>query len=178
MPLSSTRIDIYHLKSLELIFEQSEKLLANTLLMYKETTNKSYIALAAYLTLVSYCFNAIIKEPCPLFWFHVVILFGLIISIIIIWGNLFDTVIVMVGEEPELLVHDYFATQPNENAQIREYYIQIIMGNNDAINGNLTINAKRQRSFLISVGVTIGSLITGVIVMYVRSLWFVGFFLN
>jgi hypothetical protein len=138
MEIENALWDNYTDDSLDFILEQAEKLLYETFSSFRQITNKSYVALAFYVSFMAYCFDKILNEkPFNLMSSipYLVVIMGLIGCIIIIWKNLFPSNMSFPGSKPIAMVHPYFE-QFKEVKQIRTYKIAKINDYNNGIKTN------------------------------------------
>jgi hypothetical protein len=52
----------YDKDSLDFVYKESTKMLEETFKSFRESSNKSYIALAVYSAMLSYCFKELVKQ--------------------------------------------------------------------------------------------------------------------
>lgn len=99
----------YSNESIDFILSQSEKTMNETFLSYRENTNKSYAALAIFISLLSYCITSIIaKSNEKSIIYLLLISVGILFSIGIIFINLNPKRMAFIGSCKSLLCQDYY----------------------------------------------------------------------
>jgi len=148
MDYKSVSWDKYTDESLDFILDQSEKLLEETFKSFREVINKSYIALAIYVSIISYCYNEIIAYHTSIIKTipYCVLICGTGYCIYLIWDNLFPTKMSFLGSQPRVLIDRYFE-QFSDNDQIRVYKASKIADYDEGISTNKIQIDKRNDNF-------------------------------
>jgi hypothetical protein len=153
--------DKFNTESLDFAFKQSTKLLGETFDSVRETSNKSYTAVALYSGLLAYCFNKVITaENSSEYEPYIAAGFGLIISIVFIFKNLIPRKMIFVGTEPNKMLDNYFIEETISD-QKREMIITKLIDHDKAIDDNLTQIKKMGVRFNVSTILFFISLLLG-----------------
>jgi hypothetical protein len=117
--------------SLEFIFSEADKLSTELTKSISENANKSFLVVAFYSSILSFSFFQVAKED----YLYFILLFGCILSTIILRKNLFPSKIVLKGSLPELMFDSYFDSFANEELE-KEYLATQIESYNYALSHN------------------------------------------
>ncbi len=162
-------IEKYEKESLGLIYNEAISHLTETFKSFREVTNKSYVTIGIYFSIISYSLSKLFdleySEIDPFFFSIAIIMF---ITSGILLGNILPAKMTMPGCKPEKLIHSYYEAINGEN-QLKLYYKQRIIDLDTGINHNIgvvNIRAKRLRiSITLSIAFTfISFFIYGVVV--------------
>ena len=150
--LEKTNWSNYSDESIDFIFSQAEKLLDETFTSFREITNRSYGALAIYISILSYCFNKIANIN-PFCWYsafpYLIIIIGLVLCILIIWSNLLPKKMKFPGAEPNKLLDPIL--EKYKDKQLRLSKIRLIKWNDNSIYVNHLQIDKMIKKFKLSI---------------------------
>jgi hypothetical protein len=151
----------YSDESIDFILSQSEKTMNETIVAYRENTNKSYAALAFFGGILSYSISQIIKmDNQDSFSYFLLLSIEMFFCIGIIFVNLKPKKMGFIGSYKSLLCQDYYENEVSKNEQIKEYKIQTIDTYDEAIKDNLKQIVKQIKALKLSVQVFIAALLT------------------
>lgn len=124
---------------LQFAFEEADKALSESLVSYREIINKSYLAIAFYISALVF-FIGHLKES------EAYIFLSAISVVCILWiaNNLFSSKMYSPGTEPSYTIHSYYQDKPD---QIREVLISKIIHINEAIKCNYKEVGRRNNTF-------------------------------
>jgi len=117
--------------TLEVILSESDKHFTEISESINKISERSFFLFALYLSLITYSFYEIIKEDYK----YLILLFGSIISCLILKNNLFPLRKELKGAKPSDLVIEYFEKFKNEDLE-KEYLATIIESYNTSIDTN------------------------------------------
>lgn len=117
--------------SLEFIFKEADKLSDQILKSISENKNKSFVLFAFYSAIFSYSFVKVIERD----YLFLILIFGTILSCIIIGKNLFPSSVTFNGSLPENMVNAYFEKFSSDELE-KEYLATQIETYNTSINKN------------------------------------------
>lgn len=117
--------------SLEFIFSEADKLSTELTKSISENANKSFLVVAFYSSILSFSFFQVAKGE----YLYFTLLFGCILSTIILRKNLFPSTIVFKGSLPELMFDSYFDSFSDEELE-KEYLATQIESYNYALSHN------------------------------------------
>jgi hypothetical protein len=153
--MKADEIDVnkYTDESLEFILDQSEKLLKETFTSYRETINKSYIALGFYISIISFAINKVVNDNLSFIKLipYLIIIAGIFNCIYIIWNNLFASEMKFIGSDPKCLINKFFEQFSEKKEQLRQYQLSKIADYNDGIEINKSQIDIRNDNFKWSV---------------------------
>jgi len=160
MQKENTNWSKYSDDSIDFILSQSEKLMQEIFVSYRENTNKSYGALAIYVATLSYSINKIIElKIVTQSLFYIGLTIGTSLSIILLFINLYPQKMNFIGSYKSLLCQDYYENNVNKNEQIREYKIQQIESLDYSVKINMSNTITQIKLFKSSVAVFVSTLI-------------------
>lgn len=158
----------YDKESLDFVYKESTKMLEETFKSFRESSNKSYIALAVYSGMLTYCFKEIVKQGvCLESLPYIITGAGSVIAIILLWSNLMPNKMTLAGTEPKNLVHPFFERESVKDNQLMEMVITKIIDHDKAISENIIQVVSRSSKFRQSVIVLLVSLFLGLVVSLV-----------
>jgi hypothetical protein len=158
----------YEKDSLDFVYKESTKMLEETLKSFRESSNKSYIALAVYSGILSYCFKEIVMQSVCLDSLPYIITgVGSVIAIILLWSNLMPKKMTLAGTQPKNLIHTFFEHESVKGNQLKEMIVTKIIDHDKAISENITQVVSRSNKFRQSVIVLLVSLFLGLVVSLV-----------
>lgn len=171
MQIEKTDWSKYSDESIDFILSQSEKTMNETIVSYRENTNKSYAALAIFSGLLSYCVANIVNKDDGLLYF---LLFGvgLLICIVIVFVNLTPKNMWFIGSSKSLLCQDYYENEVSKENQLNAYKIQTIETYDESIKDNMKqitrqVNAFK-KSVLVFLGTVLATLLTFLVLLFIR----------
>ncbi len=141
--------------SLELIFSEADKMSTDFLRAISENTNKSFILIAIYFSILSYSFFKVIENYNFMYF---ILIFGSVIGCFILRKNIFPNTICLKGALPENMIQDYFSSFLEEELD-KEYLATQIESYNYAIIENKEIIEKMVKRFKISIYIVFFSFI-------------------
>ncbi|HRH51659.1 MAG TPA: hypothetical protein PLP23_23120 [Panacibacter sp.] len=142
----------YDKDSLDFIYKESTKMLEETFKSFRESSNKSYIALAVYSGMISYCFKEIVQRNISLSSLpYIITAAGSVAAIILLWSNLMPKKMTLAGTEPSKLIHPFFEQESIKDNQLKEMIITKIIDHDKAISENITQVVTRSKRFRQSV---------------------------
>lgn len=158
----------YDKDSLDFVYKESTKMLEETFKSFRESSNKSYIALAVYSGMLSYCFKEIVKQGVCLEGLPYIISgAGSVIAIILLWSNLMPKKMTLAGTEPKNLIHPFFEQEDVKANQLKEMIVTKLIDHDKAISENITQVVSRSKRFRQSVVTLLVSLFLGLVVSLV-----------
>jgi len=158
----------YDKDSLDFVYKESTKMLEETFKSFRESSNKSYIALAVYSAMLSYCFKELVKQSgCLQSLPYIVTGTGSVVAIILLWSNLMPKKMILAGTEPKKLIHPFFEQESVKANQIKEMLITKIIDHDTAISDNINQVISRSSRFRQSVITLLVSLFLGFVVALV-----------
>lgn len=158
----------YDKDALDFVFKESTKLLEETFKSFRESSNKSYIALAVYSGMLTYCFKELVQHGMSSVTVPYVIGgIGAVIAIILLWSNLMPNEMTLAGTKPDKLIHPFYEQESVKANQLKEMMIARIDDQDKAISRNLVQVEFRSRRFRQSVLVLLVSLFLGLVVALV-----------
>ncbi len=158
----------YDKEALDFVYKESSKMLEETFKSFRESSNKSYIALALYSGMLSYCFKEIVKESACMESFPYIITgIGSVVAIILLWSNLMPKKMTLAGTEPKKLIHPFFEQESVKANQLKEMIVTKLIDHDKAISENITQVVSRSKRFRHSVITLLVSLFLGLIVAIV-----------
>jgi hypothetical protein len=128
---------------IKFIFERAKDRLSDTLVAYREMTNKSYQAVVVYIAFVSYAvskFSDCHFQNIP----YYLVLAGMSASICFIFKNLLPTNKKVVGISPSVLIAG------DKSLLEKDLMIGVIKGWDVGIKENVTLNSNLSENFKIS----------------------------
>lgn len=132
----------YSKESLKFVMDELNDNLKETIVMYRNLTEKCYFAFVFFVSVIGYCVTKL-SFSCQ-FIPEAILLFGMCLCIWFIFGRLIPTEIQTTGANAEhLLTEDH----ENTSNQIEYYYKCNIMGIQEAIDNNDEINEDRAIDF-------------------------------
>ncbi|SHG47473.1 hypothetical protein SAMN05444396_1202 [Flavobacterium segetis] len=103
--------------SLELIFNEADKMSTDLLGSISENVNKSFILLAIYFSVLSFSFFKIIENYNFL---YSILIIGTLLGCYVLRKNIFPNTICLKGALPEIMLQDYFSSFTEEDLD-KEY---------------------------------------------------------
>lgn len=145
-------IDKYDKESLEFIYSEAVNHLSKTFESFRSITNKSYLAIGVYFSVISYCITEILDMVYKKndFLFYEIIL-SMLISSFFIFKNLLPVLMTMPGCKPERLIDEYYEKGKIRDNQLKNYYKQRLIDLNFGIEYNVKEIMKRSKRLRTSV---------------------------
>ncbi|GMV77152.1 MAG: hypothetical protein AMXMBFR79_02870 [Chitinophagaceae bacterium] len=158
----------YDKDSLDFVYKESTKMLEETFKSFRESSNKSYIALAVYSGMLSYCFKELVKQSvCLESLPYIITGVGSVVAIILLWSNLMPKKMTLAGTEPKNLIHPFFEHESVKENQLKEMIVTKLIDHDKAISENITQVVSRSKRFRQSVITLLVSLFLGLIITLV-----------
>ena len=132
--------------TLELILSEADKHFSEMLSSVEKNTNRSYYLFGLYVSVVAYSFNEITKLNNE----YLILIFGSVISCVILFKNLFPISKEIKGAKPEDLIQDYFNDFKDDYLE-KEYLASLIESYNDSILINETLIKEMTERYKYSV---------------------------
>ena len=118
--------------SLELIFNEADKMSTELLGSIAENTNKSFILIAIYFSVLSYSFFKVIEDYNFMYF---ILILGSILGCFVLRKNIFPNTICIKGALPENMIQEYFSSFTEEDLD-KEYLATQIESYNYAMTEN------------------------------------------
>lgn len=139
--------------SLELIFNEADKMSTELLGSIAENTNKSFILIAIYFSVLSYSFFKVIEDYNFLYF---ILILGPLLGCFVLRKNIFPNTICIKGALPENMIQEYFSSFTEEDLD-KEYLATQIESYNYAMTENKETIEKMVNRFKISIYVVLSS---------------------
>jgi hypothetical protein len=150
MKVTDIKWELYSNSSLDFILNESENLLKETFISFREITNRCYYTLGIYFALIAYCANRIIEKPCEYNIPFYILFIGILFCIGFLFYTLLPEKLTFAGTHPELLLVKGFEQIPPKD-QLIEYKIQTIVESNNGFKLNREKINKRLFLFKASI---------------------------
>lgn len=139
--------------SLELIFSEADKMATELLGSIAENTNKSFILIAIYFSILSYSFFKVIENHSFLYF---ILIIGTIAGSLFLRKNIFPNTICFKGALPENMIQEYFSSFSEESLD-KEYLATQIESYNCAMIENKETIEKMVKRFKKSIYIVLFS---------------------
>lgn len=142
----------YEKESVEFIFLQSDKLLQETIFSIRQTITKSHALLAFYIGVIVYWLDKYIETKYNDHYL-ILIIFGGLLSILILIPNITEQIMRLSGSQPCHLICDYY-TKIEEKERVNQFKIGKIIDNQQGITNNINTNKsllKRMKKSLLAI---------------------------
>jgi hypothetical protein len=139
--------------SLELIFNEADKMSTDLLGYISENVNKSFILLAIYFSVLSFSFFKIIENYNFL---YSLLIIGTLFGCYVLRKNIFPNTICLKGALPENMIQDYFSSFTEEDLD-KEYLATQIESYNYAMIENKKTIEKMVNRFKKSIYIVLFS---------------------
>ena len=146
--------DKYDEKELDFILNNSTKILEETVKSFRETTNKSYIALGFYVSIISYCVNKIFTDNTYLF--YLIPISGISICLYCLWSTLLPSKLMFQGVLPQNLINEDF--EEIGEHKMYSYKVNIIVDYNNGAIENINTVKTRVSLFKKSIKIFVATL--------------------
>lgn len=131
--------DKYDEKEIDFILNNSSKILEETFKSFRETTNKCYVALGFYVSIISYCVNKIFSDY--MYLFYILPIFGCAICLYYLWSTLLPSKLTFPGVLPQNLINEDFEKMGED--KMYSYKVNMIVDyNNGAIENINTVKTR------------------------------------
>ncbi len=160
MQTENTDWSKYSDDAIDFVLSQSEKLMQEIFVSYRENTNKCYGALAIYAATLSYSVTKLIESSINnQSLYYIVLSIGTVFSIILLFINLYPQKMNFIGSYKSLLCQDYYENSVEKKEQIREYKIQQIESLDSSVKKNISYTIIQIKLFKSSVALFVFTLI-------------------
>lgn len=136
-------------EAIEFAFNESNKLMQETLVSFRAITDKSYVAFAMIVSAFVYYLQRQDNSTND-----VIVLVACAISMLMIWFNLMPSQVNFIGQFPNQTIHMYHEQIEKPN-QHREMQTTLLIAHNKSIAENISIIQTRTRRFKQSVIVAV-----------------------
>jgi hypothetical protein len=159
--------DKYSDGAIDFIYNEANELLSQTILSFRQMSNKSYIAFALYSAFISYCLTNLSAAHFNNIPYYLLIT-GCLTSIYTFRKNILPGKISKSGLLPENLINTFYEKEVPRDSVVRYYKIGKIMSLNTAIKKNLGYNKDRTEDFGYSAIIIVISLLSfGVLKIFI-----------
>ena len=128
--------------TLELIFSEADKHLSDVLNSILRSSNRSFYLFGLYLTVIAFSFSEILNSKYE----YSVLLFGTILSSLVLKNNLFPSSRYLKGSSPIDMIIPYFNNFKNKTLE-KEYLACQIQSYNDSIENNKELLKKMTNNY-------------------------------
>lgn len=145
----------YDEKEIDFILNNSSKILEETVKSFREITNKCYVALGFYVSIISYCVNKVFTNDTS--FFYLIPILGCAICLYYLWSTLLPSKLTFPGVLPQNLINDEF--EGIGEHKMYSYKANMIVDYNNGAIQNINAVKKRIAMFKKSIQIFIGTLI-------------------
>ena len=147
--------------TLEFILSEADKISSGVKDTIKTSVNRSYVALAIYVSLGSYSFLKVVLEDHT----FAIPLLGALVSGVVLYQNLTPSLFTFRGSLPEKLVTPYFEEFDGDDLE-KEYLSVQIVNYNKATRDNLRLLESLAKRFNNSIKILLGFLVVFFLVFF------------
>jgi len=144
--------DLYDEKTIDYALHESEKSLADTLVIFRKINEISFIILSVYLTILGFVINKIIdsKSFGDVDFSVVIIMGGVIMALCYLWPNLWEDEMWEIGVRPSVFINEDYE-QVDLGKQLKMVKVQKLALNQNGIYHNRDKNKLRNKNIKCSI---------------------------